>query len=351
MSNESVLGKHFFYVAQTEEGYRQGFAESPDGFMEDISNAKIAWLDCLVNEINKDIYLIAEKFGFSKNLICALLTDYPSAYADFDTEMGLKVPAIMVTGLEVTLNPAIILIRGNIILTIHGSNVVRFLRFRRYADVYLRKIPRKNPLNDKLTLLMARLLDENNSSNFDHLREIEQQGDTISKWMMDPKTPRSTLGPEIYKMKHALITYLNGLWATLDVISSLRYGDAELISDDEKILRRIDLLSNDVNRQIGLSEHMSEVLASGLEVLQSMYNNQLQVLNNRMAFAITYLTILGTAVLVPNTIATVMSNTAFNMKPDDAGGYLALIIGSTVIAIVIAYVGIIRMGWMPKNVD
>jgi len=54
---------------------------------------------------------------------------------------------------------------------------------------------------------------------------------------------------------------------------------------------------------------------------------------------------------VPNTIATVMSNTAFNMKPDDAGGYLALIIGSTVIAIVIAYVGIIRMGWMPKNVD
>jgi hypothetical protein len=34
----------------------------------------------------------------------------------------------------------------------------------------------------------------------------------------------------------ALILYLGGLWATVDALSSLRYGDAELLTDDEKIL-------------------------------------------------------------------------------------------------------------------
>ena len=91
----------------------------------------------------------------------------------------------------------------------------------------------------------------------------------------------------------------------MDVLHSLRFGYVELISEDAKMLSQIQLLVEDVNRQIGLSEHMSEVLASGLEVLQTLYNNQLQVLNNRMALTMTWLTILGTAVLVPNTLATI----------------------------------------------
>jgi magnesium transporter len=50
---------------------------------------------------------------------------------------------------------------------------------------------------------------------------------------------------------------------------------------------------------------MSNVLSSGLEVMQSIYNNQLQNLNNRFALVTAYLTVLGTAFLVPNTIATI----------------------------------------------
>jgi magnesium transporter len=36
--------------------------------------------------------------------------------------------------------------------------------------------------------------------------------------------------------------------------------------------------------------------------MQSIYNNQLQSLNNRFALMTAYLTVLGTAFLVPNTI-------------------------------------------------
>jgi hypothetical protein len=123
-------------------------------------------------------------------------------------------------------------------------------------------------------------------------------------------------------MKHALITYLDALWETNDVLHALRYGDAELITDDPKLLYRLTLLAEDVNRQIGLAEHLSEVLASGLEVLQSIYNNQLQIMNNRMALIMTYLTVLGTAVLVPNTLATIMGSSAFNLQSNDIGWYV-----------------------------
>ncbi|VVB68506.1 CorA-like Mg2+ transporter protein [Candidatus Norongarragalina meridionalis] len=350
MTNGNILDKRFFYVGRSKTlQITQGCADSPEQFMDTIKASRLAWLDYQVDDVETDAYKIAEKFGFSRKLVAELLKDYRSGYEDFDNEMGLKVPAMSVEGMDVVTSPVIVLIRKPIILTIHGEKVQRFIRFRRYAEVYMRKIPKNKPLEDRMTLLLCRILDENNGRNFDHLREIEEQGDKMSKWMMDPTTPRSKLGPEIYKMKHSLIVYLNGLWATLDVINSMRYGDAELLSDDQTVLRRVELLSSDVNQQISLSEHMSEVLASGLEVLQSIYNNQLQVFNNRMAFGMTYLTILGTAVLVPNTIATVMSNPAFAMTPSDEGWYIALIVGSTILSTVFAAWWVRRQGWFPKR--
>lgn len=348
----SSIDKPFFFIAQYRSGYSQGCAENPNGLMEHVlSNAKIVWLDYLVNDVKSETPKIAEKFGFNKKLVSILLKRRREGYEDFDSELGLKLPAIYVKGLEVVVDPVIILIRKNIILTIHGQRAQRFMRFRRYAEVYMRKISRTEPLRDKITRLLSRIIDENNSRNFDHLREIEEYGDTMSKRLMDLHTPRAELGPEIYNMKHALIVYLDALWETIDVLNSLRYGDANLLTDDPRVLARIELLAADVNRQIALSEHMSEVLASGLEVLQSIYNNQLQMLNNRMAFAMTYLTILGTAVLVPNTIATVLANPLFNMTPQDEGWYLALIVGSTIVSTAFAYFWVKRQGWMPKTVD
>lgn len=351
-SNGDILTKRFFYVAQSKEGsIRQGYADTGRPFRGSIKASALSWLDYTVDELESETRGIADHYGFSKQLIAGLLDKRHTGYEDFDAELGLRIPAIYVRGMEVEISPIYILIDKSKIITIHSHKLQRFIRFRRYADVFMRKVPKKGPRADKLTLLLIRLLDENNSRNFDHLREIEEQGDALAKWMMDPETPRTKLGPEIYKMKHALIVYLSALWVTLDVINNLRYGDATLITDDDEILKRIELLSSDLNRQIGLSEHMSEVLASGLEVLQSIYNNQLQVLNNRMAYAITYLTIIGTAVLVPNTIATILSNPLFNLSGKDEVWYLALIFGSTLVSTLAAWWWVKSQQWFPKNVD
>lgn len=317
-----------------------------------VRKAVVAWTDCWVTDIEHGGSLVASQMGFSELLVSTLMAGHYSGYEDYDTEMGLMLPAIQVREFEVTLNPIWLLLRRNFILTVHTLNVdKRFFRLRRYAETFLKKIPAQALPEDSLTMLLVRIIDDNNERNFDHLREIEEQGDKLNEALIDPNTPRSVVGRKIYEMKHALITYLNGLWVTVDVLNTLRYGDAELITNDDKLLERIGVLCQDINRQIALSEHLSEVLASGLEVLQSIYNNQLQILNNRMALAMTYFTIIGAAVLVPNTLATVLSNPAFGLGPPDAGWYTLVLILSTVVATLATYWLVKRKRLIPMSVE
>ena len=325
--------------------------DNPHEFIPILKDASIAWLNFPVKDIKKDAEIIAMSLGFSSSLVPTVLSSYLSAYEDRDTEMGLMLPAVMVKKFDVLVSPILILIRKDLILTMHDEKVTRLVRFSRYADAFMRKIKPSLIQEDKLTIILTRLIDENINRNFDHLREIEAQGDELSKILMDPMAPRGMIAPEIHNMKHALISYMDTLWATLDVVNSLRHGDAELISDSPKLLARVGILSDDVNRHIALSEHMSDVLASGLEVLQSIYNNQLQILNNRLALVVGWLTLLGTAVLVPNTLATVFSNPAFNMGPSDKWWFSALIILSTVLSTWLAYWWVEKKGLLPSKVD
>lgn len=326
--------------------------ESVEGLREILNNSAISWVDYVARDYDKEMPVVAGQLGFTAQLIADLTGESRSTYRDYDVEVGVKIPSIQVTNLEIVPNPLMILLKKNLVFTIHPSNIDRrFIRLRRYSETVLKKIPIEANAEDKLTLLLMRIIDENNEWNSEHLREIEEKGDKLNEIMIDPYTPRSTLGPEIYRMKHALIIYLNALWDAVHVLHTLRYGDAELITNDQKLIDKLGILADDVSRQISLAEHMSEVLASGLEVLQSIYNNQLQNLNNRLALLMSYLTIIGTAVLVPNTLATMLGNAVFDIGPKDLGWYLALMIGSTVVATGLVYWWVKRRGWIPKKME
>jgi magnesium transporter len=350
-SQTEAFQKPWFCVALSSSGtIFKSDAESPADFRDVLEDSVIAWVDRWTDAFDKDAPVAAAQLGFSEPLISSLTGDSRLTYEDFDTEMGIKLPSIQVRQFEVEPHPLLILLRKNFVLSVHPLSVDRrFTRLRRYSEIILKKIPVDASSEDKLTMLLIRIIDESNQRNFEHLRQIEEHGDELNKDMMSPKTPRDKLGPEIYNMKHALITYLDALWQTVDVLHALRYGDAELMTDNQRLLYRMSLLAEDVNRQIALAEHMSDVLASGLEVLQTIYNNQLQALNNRMAMVMTYLTIIGTAVLVPNTLATILGNSAFAMEPNDVGWYWALLVGSTVVATALAYWWVKRRGWLPKK--
>jgi len=326
------------------------YGNTPAELIPTLQASTLAWINFTVDSIENDGPEIAIKLGFSASMIPTLLKGYHASFEDRETEVGLMVPAVKISGFDVQSNPLLILVRKDLIVTIHSKEIERLLLFSRYADAFLRKLPESMPLPDRLTMMLVRILDENNSHNFEHLREIEEQADSMSEMLLDPKSPRMEVGRKIYELKHALITYLNTLWRTVDVLHSLRYGEAELVSDNPKVLAQVGLLVEDVNRQIQLSEHMSEVLASGLEVLQALYNNQLQVLNNRMALTMTWLTILGTAVLVPNTLATVFSSLA-GIDQNMFIWYILVLVLSTVNATYLAYWWVRRVVHLPAGPD
>jgi magnesium transporter len=352
-SEPELMLKPWFCVSLSTSGsiIRKN-TESVSGFLDILSSAAISWVDYIARDFDKELPVVAAQLGFTQQLISELTGESRATYRDFDNEMGMKIPSIQVTKFEVQPNPLIILLKKNLVFTVHPLNIDRrFTRLRRYAETVLKKIPVESNAEDKLTMLVMRIVDENNGWNFEHLKDIEEEGDRLNENMIDPNTSRSKLGPEIYHMKHALIIYLDALWDTVHVLHATRYGDAELLTNDQKLIDKLSVMAEDVNRQIGLAEHMSEVLASGLEVLQTIYNNQLQHLNNRLALLLSYLTIVGTALLVPNTLATMLGNSVFNIGPSDLGWYLTMMIGSTIAATCLVYWWVRKKGWIPKKMD
>jgi len=340
-----------YYVSLGKDGIPKK-VES-DNVSEIVSQLKedaLEWMDFSVENIKEDSYFIGSSLKFSLQLIASVLSGRYSAYEDLETELGLMLPAVRVEKFDVKIFPLIILIRKNLIVTIHPREVIRLQKIYRYADIFMKKIRHDIPWNDKITILLTRIIDENNEKNFLGLKLIEEEGDELGKYMTDIKAPRVKIGDDIYHMKHALITYLNTLWASWDVINSLRYGDAEIISDNPKLLQRIGILGDDINRQIALSEHMSEVLASGLEVLQTIYNNQLQILNNRLAFIATWLGILATAGLVPNTLATIFGIGKIN-DLIDWPMILFILISSTLLCTYLMYLLFKKKKWLPPKIE
>ena len=279
-ANSSPLS---FCIIEYKEGRIERFVDRPfDEYMAAICDASLAWIDYSTKDDTIEIEQLAQKAGFSKLPIPKLSTGFYSAYEDYDTELGIMLPSATVRSDSMKVHPLFILIRENLILTVHNEEINRLLRFSRYAPPFFKRISGETRV-DKITLMLERIIDENNDRNIEYLREIEMHGDAISKSLIEENLAKKKIAHDIYRMKHVLINYLNVLWATKDVVDSLRYGDADLITNDEKLLGRIGILSDNIDRHIELSEQMSNVLASGLEVMQSIYNNQLQSLNNRFA--------------------------------------------------------------------
>jgi len=339
-------------------------AESPTAFLEKVNQSMVAWIDYTTDDPMKDLPAAAAQMGFSETFISNLSCCDQLNYQDFDNEMWMSFPSVQIRGTEVKAYPLLVLIRKNIVFSVHTRLIdKRFIRLRRYSEAILRKIPIDIKPEDKLTILLSRIIDANNDSNFRHLRVIEEFGDELNRDLMDQQTDKSQLGPKIYEMKHALIIYMNALWESVDVLQAIRYGDAELLTDEPKVVNLFSIMVDQVKSQIGLSEHMSEVLASGIEATQAIYNNQLTiannrltisnnqltVMNNRFAKLAAYLTVVGTALLIPNTIATILGNAVWVYGPQHLPLYLLLMIGATVSGSVYMWFWISKKGLLPED--
>lgn len=337
---------------------RQQFATCAIGECKDIvDKANVAWTNIAVVDIGKDAGDVAASLGFTKDLVEALMKASQSEYEDRDTELGMRLPVVKVEGMDIRTYPLLILVRKGLILTMHPMQVKRFVRFSRYAEGFMRKFKESATVVDRMTLLLIRIVDENNEKNFDGLRELQEVGEKLSQFLVDTKGATDDLGLRIHQIKQSLVDYLGALWASQEVLHSLRFGDADVITDNPKILQKIEMLNEEISRNISLGEHVSEVMASGLGVLQTIYNNQLQIynnqlqlLNNKLALLASWMAVVATAVAVPNTLATIFGVAPIaELLPWEV--IVFVLIMSTIISTYFTYVYIKAKGWFPEKYD
>ena len=142
------------------------------------------------------------------------------------------------------------------------------------------------------------MLDEVSETNFSALRTIVERAEQIEIDLAGSRQIHRDLSTELSNMKRSLLSFLNAVWATHDTVRNLKYGDPDMLTDDDDILEKFEVILATLDRQIQMAENVMEVISTGITVIQTESTNQLTKL-------IVWLTVAATAVLVPNTLATI----------------------------------------------
>ena len=286
-----------------------------------ISLGNLTWIECVVDSITAETPKILENLGITLDP-SLLLSGYVSSYEDRGETLGLMLPFVVPGNSKTQTSPLLIFMKKDLIVTIHDDYGGKITRLYNYSGTLLRKLP-KEPQNwaDRQTILLARIIDEISETNFSILRLIVEQAEQLELDLAGSRQIERDLSLELSNMKTSLLTFLNAVWATYDTVHNLKYGDADMVSDDDAILAKFEVILGRLDRQIQMAENVMQMIATGINVIQTQ-------VSNKLALLVVWFTVAGTAVLVPNTLATVFS--IFPDHQDNFSWMLPTIILSTI---------------------
>ena len=314
-------------------GLQEGMAfKKPTINLEDISKetatGNLTWIECVVDSIIDDSPKILEKCNISMDPT-VLLSGYVSSYEDRGETLGLMIPFVVPGNNKTETAPILIFMKKDLIVTIHDDYGGKITRLYNYAPTLLRKLPKEaDSWADRQTILLARIIDEISEANYSILRLIVERAEQFEIDLAGSRQVTRDISLELSNMKTSLLTFLNAIWASYDTVHNLKYGDAEMVSDDEIILAKFEVILGRLDRQIQMSENVMQMVATGANVVQTEVTNKVTVL-------IIWWTVAGTAELVPNTIAT-----TFGLLPNHEAMFwpiLATIVISAGLATSVAY--------------
>jgi|TARA_B100001964_G_scaffold193885_1_gene217235 magnesium transporter len=344
------LIKHIFASAISANGKpSRAIVENSSQAIDFTKGSRLSWLNFIIGDISLGLESVYSEMKLTITP-STLLSGYLSNYEDKSDILGLMLPILRVEKGEVNTTPLIIYLSKNRLISIHDEYTEHLLRFSKYSDTFMQKLPIGGDWQDPQTFLLARVIDEVAERNFKSLHSIIEQAELIQLEIANSKTSTKKLSLEIFNIKQSVLTFLNAVWAIRDVVHSLRYGDSDMISDNSDVLVKFDIILGDLDRQLSMAEHVLEVLAGGMSVLQTMFQANLQSVSNRMTTVLLWLTIVGTAILLPNTLATIYG---IPFLPLDTAGknwiwiILSLIV-STIFGTMLVYY-FARKIWSPIN--
>ncbi len=306
--------------------------KKPTVTLEELSDiaspVHLTWIECVVDNIIGETPKILEKLNITMDP-SVLLSGYVSSYEDRGDTLGLMIPFVVPGNNKTLTAPILIFMKKDLIVTIHDDYGGKITRLYNYAPTLLRKLPKEaDSWADRQTILLARIIDEISESNFSILRLIVERAEQFEIDIAGSRQVTRDISLELSNVRTSLLTFLNATWASYDTVHNLKYGDAEMVSDNEVILAKFEVILGRLDRQIQMSENIMQMVATGVNVVQTEVTNKVTIL-------IIWWTVAGTAELVPNTIATV-----FGLYPNHETVFwpiVTTVVTSAALATAVAY--------------
>ena len=292
-----------------------------------VESGTLTWIECVVDDIVNETPGILEKLKIDMDP-SVLLSGYITAYEDIGDTLGIMLPFIITGDSRTQTTPILIFMKKDLIVTIHDDYGGKIAKLYNYSNSLMRKLPKESEQwADRQTILLFRLMDEVSETNFSILRTILEQAEQLEIDLSGSRQTDRNVSDELSNMKRSLLTFLNAVWATHDTVRNVKYGDPDMLTDDDDILEKFEVILGRLDRQIQMAENVMEIISTGVTVIQTETSNQLTKL-------IVWLTVAATAVLVPNTIATVLGIPDLNIS---LSWVVPILIVSTVISAVVTY--------------
>src|SRR5688500_12856710 len=83
--------------------------QSPGEFLATLAKSNLSWVNFAVDDLQRDGARIAGLLGFSGNLVDSLMGGPFRNYEDRETEFGLRLPVVRVSGTDVVTLPLLLL--------------------------------------------------------------------------------------------------------------------------------------------------------------------------------------------------------------------------------------------------
>ena len=292
-----------------------------------VESGTLTWIECVVDDIVNETPGILEKLKIDMDP-SVLLSGYITAYEDIGDTLGIMLPFIITGDSRTQTTPILIFMKKDLIVTIHDDYGGKIAKLYNYSNSLMRKLPKESEQwADRQTILLFRLMDEVSETNFSILRTILEQAEQLELDLSGSRQTDRNVSDELSNMKRSLLTFLNAVGATHDTVRNVKYGDPDMLTDDDDILEKFEVILGRLDRQIQMAENVMEIISTGVTVIQTETSNKLTKL-------IVWLTVAATAVLVPNTIATVLGIPDLNVS---LTWVVPILIISTVISAVVTY--------------
>ena len=292
-----------------------------------VESGTLTWIECVVDDIVNETSGILEKLKIDMDPN-VLLSGYITAYEDIGDTLGIMLPFIITGDSRTQTTPILIFMKKDLIVTIHDDYGGKIAKLYNYSNSLMRKLPKESEQwADRQTILLFRLMDEVSETNLSILRTILEQAEQLEIDLSGSRQTDRNVSDELSNMKRSLLTFLNAVWATHDTVRNVKYGDPDMLTDDDDILEKFEVILGRLDRQIQMAENVMEIISTGVTVIQTETSNKLTKL-------IVWLTVAATAVLVPNTIATVLGIPDLNVS---LTWVVPILIISTVISVIVTY--------------